>query len=1052
MKTTNLQYNKIKNLFMSQSYLDAWEDYQRSLRKTNFIKWDYVILTASNESQAEAFRMQIDYRLKKKMLPVETKFVVLPDPDGKRVGSGGATFNVLKYLANEEIQERQSKGEKVDADFNPFLRKRILVIHSGGDSKRVPQYSAEGKLFSPVPRKLPNGKASTLFDEFIIGMSGVAPRFQEGMLVLSGDVLLLFNPLQIDAQFDGAAAISIKEPVFTGKDHGVFLNDGEGNVKNFLHKQTEETLRQIGAVNEQDAVDLDTGAILLNVNLLKALYSLISTDGINDKKKFDEFVNDKARVSFYGDFLFPLAKASTLEQFYLEKPEGEYNDELKDCRTKLWEALSPFSLKLLCLSPARFIHFGTTRELRHLMTEEVQDYEFLDWKNRVVTNFERSIDEAKNNSENAENAASEDLAAIYNSYVGRKAFIDEYTYLENSYVLGETKVGRGSIISNLKLRDVKTPNDVVLHGLPLKNGKSIVRIYGILDNPKGTLADATPYLKTDLKSFVEAAGISEDEMWDKNSSKDLWNAKLFPVCDDMKSATEWALFIYKLACEPQNVSREQVKEYISLERMSLNSSYNAADVATIIEWQSELENRILSRMFIDKLYKGAYYKDALDIFGERGISEDIYETLMNDASLQDFSLKIRIYYALSRYMKAEEVTFNGKSYDYPEELCFKTIQEVVYNQAVSKLLDSSEYHIKEERVDIHLPVRVNWGGGWTDTPPYCLEHGGVVLNAAISLNGILPIQICVKKIDELCVEFESQDIGVHTKIYDTKEIQDCHNPYDSFALHKAALIACGVIPLEDGKESLEDILKRMGGGIYLSTQVVGIPKGSGLGTSSILAGACVKGIFKFFGQEKTDEDIYEVVLCMEQIMSTGGGWQDQVGGLTPGIKLISSMPGIDQHIEVNPVRIPEAALEELQKRFAVIYTGQRRLARNLLRDVIGGYIGAKPSSIKALTQMRKVAAKMTYYLESGDIDSFAELMNNHWELSKMLDKGSSNNCIDQIFIACEDLIDAKFIAGAGGGGFIMVILKNGVSVDELRERLGAIFQDSGVDVWESAFV
>ena len=86
---------------------------------------------------------------------------------------------------------------------NPFEGKRILVIHSGGDSKRVPQYSAMGKLFSPVPRELPNGRASTLFDEFIIGMSGVPSRFREGMLVLSGDVLLLFNPLQIDASFMG---------------------------------------------------------------------------------------------------------------------------------------------------------------------------------------------------------------------------------------------------------------------------------------------------------------------------------------------------------------------------------------------------------------------------------------------------------------------------------------------------------------------------------------------------------------------------------------------------------------------------------------------------------------------------------------------------------------------------------------------------------------------------------------------------------------------------------------------------------------------------------
>ena len=136
----------------------------------------------------------------------------------------------------------------------------------------------------------------------------------------------------------------------------------------------------------------------------------------------------------------------------------------------------------------------------------------------------------------------------------------------------------------------------------------------------------------------------------------------------------------------------------------------------------------------------------------------------------------------------------------------------------------------------------------------------------------------------------------------------------------------------------------------------------------------------------------------------------------------------------------------------MIYTGQRRLARNLLRDVVGNYIGANPKSLEALRQMKPTAVLMAHYLERGEIDAFAELLNKQWELSKQLDAGSTNTCIDQIFMACEDLIDAKFIVGAGGGGFLMVILKKGVSKEALRMRLAAIFQDSGVDVWESEFV
>ena len=314
----------------------------------------------------------------------------------------------------------------------------------------------------------------------------------------------------------------------------------------------------------------------------------------------------------------------------------------------------------------------------------------------------------------------------------------------------------------------------------------------------------------------------------------------------------------------------------------------------------------------------------------------------------------------------------------------------------------------------------------------CFGVGPAIICYCMGMNGIVGVL---------------KDIGVYTTVDSAAEIQDCHNPYDSFALHKAALIACGIIPVKE-EADLQEILKRMGGGIYLSTQVYGVPKGSGLGTSSILSGACVKGIFEFLGQERTDAEIYDVVLGMEQIMSTGGGWQDQVGGLTEGIKLISTKPGIAQNLVVEKIEMPEEGKKELKERFALIYTGQRRLARNLLRDVVGGYIGSRPESLKALKEMKAIAVLMRFALEQGDIDEFAELLNQHWKLSCMLDAGTTNTCIDQILLVCEDLIDGKFISGAGGGGFIQVILKKDVTKEQLHERLHGVFQDSGVDVWD----
>lgn len=187
-------------------------------------------------------------------------------------------------------------------------------------------------------------------------------------------------------------------------------------------------------------------------------------------------------------------------------------------------------------------------------------------------------------------------------------------------------------------------------------------------------------------------------------------------------------------------------------------------------------------------------------------------------------------------------------------------------------------------------------------------------------------------------------------------------------------------------------------------------------------------------------------------MSTGGGWQDQVGGLCPGIKLITTQAGMEQHIQVAQIEMTARAKKELQERFALIYTGQRRLARNLLRDVVGNYICGRTESVQALEEMQRVAVLMQYELQKGDIDRFAQLLNRHWELSLQLDGGATNTCIDQIFLACEDLIDGKFISGAGGGGFLQVILKKGITKEQLNARLYQVFQDAGVSVWESEFV
>ena len=503
------------SLFLSQSYKDTWDDYKRSLSNPNFICWDYIILTASNDQQAAAFQAQLDERQAAGFLPSRTKFAIIPDKDGVRVGSGGATLGAIRHLAE------QTGGDK-------FSHLRVMVIHSGGDSKRVPQYSALGKLFSPVPHELPNGRSSTLFDEFMIVMSSVPSRIREGMLLLSGDVLLLFNPLQIDFSGNGAAAISFKEDVTTGKNHGVFLKGNDGHVARFLHKQSEETLRSLGAVNSRNCVDIDTGAVLFSSAMLQSLYGLVSTDGKPDDAKYDQFVNDKVRLSLYGDFLYPLATDSTLEAFQREAPEGEFCDELTVAREAVWAALHPYRMKLLQLAPAKFIHFGTTREILGLMCKGIDDYRGLGWSHQVASSISGGT-------------------AGYGSVLSDKAEIGEKCYLEVSYVHHNAKIGHNVVLSFIDIHDETIPDDVVLHGLKQRNGRFVARIFGIQDNPKGSLDGDCTFIGTTLKEFMTQNRIAASELWRDGESRTLWNAALYPECDTIPDAIAAALNLHAMA-------------------------------------------------------------------------------------------------------------------------------------------------------------------------------------------------------------------------------------------------------------------------------------------------------------------------------------------------------------------------------------------------------------------------------------------------------------------------------------------------------------------------
>jgi fucokinase len=947
------------------------------------------------------FVRQIRRREQENALTKGARFVVVPDLEGKRIGSGGATLNILKSL-NDNFGVRDFSGLK------------LLVLHSGGDSRRIPQYSVCGKLFAPIPRLLASGKNSTLFDELMMSFSAVPGRISSGMLVMSGDSLMIFNPLQIDTQFYDAAGLSVKTDAYVGAEHGVYADEGGGLMSEFLHKLPEAVLRLKGAVDAGGKVNVDTGCVWLSGGVVNALWGLISEEGRLAETQFKTFVNARTRLSFYADFVFPMAKNATLEAYLRETPENMMNEEITQCRRVIWDALSGCRFGVIKLRPARYIHFGTTGEFLESVIYSKENYDFLGWSGKSG------------------------FAAV-NSFIQDRAVISRDSYIENSVITGNSAIGSHCFLSCVSIDDGVIPDGVILHCLKLKNGKFVCRVLGINDNPKNAFNG--PFLRGSVSDIMAFTGVSKRDLCETGMAS-MWDAKLYPECDTVGEAVQSALSLIKIS--GQTASKEETVRWKHAQRHSLNTSFNEADASALLAWQQKTEHLVNVNTFIREIEQGAPLDAALSALEYGGHSDIEAEMLLQKAERAEFPLNMRIYHGLSVISRRYAVEFCGRNYEELDDLAYETVKNVICPLVAEKHpFDAKGF--AETFTAAELPVRVNFCGSPSDAAPYCLEHGGTMFDGALLLDGKCPIRAEVKKTEKRSIIFESLDLHERTEIQKMEDIRGCGDPEDIFALHKAVLLASGMIPLK-GNEPLSQVLDRLGGGLHMST-LSDVPKGSGLGTSSILAAACLKAVNAIFGIPAEAQRIYAQVFAAEQLMNTGGGWQDQAGGYTPGLKLIKSGPGHYQKLVVEQTEISKETMEELNRRFALIFSGQRRLARNVLREELNRCIENEKTTMDAIRSIQNICVLMHFELERGNVTGFAEYVTKQFELVKTVDSGASNAYIEYIFEVCADLIDGKSICGAGGGGFLQVILKKDVTKGDLSKRIDQVFGDCGVRIW-----
>lgn len=954
-----MKTSEYKNLLLSNSYQFAFAQYERILSSKTMSSWDYIFITAANEEQAESYRRQIAQREETGRLPHQSRIIVLSDEGGKRIGSGGATLQLLRFLFEE-------------FGFTDFFETHTcLLLHSGGDSRRIAQYSVCGKLFMPVPHNDARGERLTLFDEILAMTSCIPAKMQGGLLVLTGDVLLICNPLQITVGSDDAVAVTAKESWQAGEKHGVFVKDTSGAVLDFLHKQPLPVLERHGAVDGNGEVDIDTGAVILRPAVLAALFALLCEQGRFSLEKYQSFVNDTVRLNFYGDFLYPMARQARLAD-YLQMPhEAADEKQLRSCREALFAVLHPFSLRASSLSPATFFHLGTTAGLQDFLSVKIEEYACFGWKRCLHTNVHT------------------DRYAANNALISEHAEIGKDSYIEDSILAEAVRLGKGCVVSNVTLRDICVPDNTVLHGVKLSNGNFVVRVYPAQGNVP-------------------------------------WEEALFPVRGTCEQAARDALEVIHGGV-------------LQGEAHSLHSSAAQADMYFLAQWPQQVADAVYTHILLQCAKEKTALQTVKSIFCQTRFHEQRCTRAERIALESEPELRMRLLYYLSHLVQ-------GENRQRLEDACFETIRSGLGMQCTA-LLEGAV--MQKEEVTHRLPLRVNWGGGWSDTPPYCIFHGGTVLNAAITLDGEEPVEVIVRRLEEPVLRFVCADMGIQADITDLKTARDCSNALDDFSLHKAVIQVLGLLP-EQGR-TLQEILAKMGGGLYLSTAAYNVPRGSGLGTSSILLVTCVQAICSLFGIRVNRDACMNLVLCAEQLMHTGGGWQDQMAALAGGMQLITSVSGFPQKMTVKTIHLLPDALEELSQRFCLVYTGQQRLARTILQDVMGKYLSCEERYIQAFKQIQELARQMTVALENADIDYFAQLLDQHWEYSKLLDESCTNESIERILSVCGDMLDGRMICGAGGGGFLQVVLKKRYTKDDLNQRLCTMFPGSEITVYGSAF-
>ncbi|MDE6652686.1 MAG: bifunctional fucokinase/L-fucose-1-P-guanylyltransferase, partial [Paramuribaculum sp.] len=360
-----------------------------------------------------------------------------------------------------------------------------------------------------------------------------------------------------------------------------------------------------------------------------------------------------------------------------------------------------------------------------------------------------------------------------------------------------------------------------------------------------------------------------------------------------------------------------------------------------------------------------------------------------------------------------------------------------------EMLKTFEAAVPKPRINVYSdqivwarsPVRIDLAGGWTDTPPYSLFAGGNVVNLAIELNGQPPLQVYVKPTDNYKVILRSIDLGAVEEVTDYDTLYKFNKVGSPFSIPKAALVLAGFSRLS--APTLVEQLKQFGAGIEI-TLLSAIPAGSGLGTSSILAATVLGALSDFAGLAWDENEICSRTLALEQLLTTGGGWQDQYGGVLGGVKLLQTEDGYDQRPLVSWLPDRLFTTPEYSRCHVLYYTGLTRTAKNILSEIVRGMFLNSGERLELLDEMKDHALQMADAIQRNNFELYGKLVARTWNQNKLLDSGTETEAVTKIINRIKDYTLGYKLPGAGGGGYLYMVAKDPEAAARIRTELTAI--------------